>query len=1084
MFVAPPTGGIGTCTGTLINPRTVIFAAHCVNTRAANTYGSASGGVPIAFGFRTDNLPGVATWFNATAGGQPNQMRFRTNPGLDVYNVDQVFWDPRSTARPQSQGFIEGDIAIASFDTPTRDIPTWALLFSALPAPESINDQTGTDYHVTITGYGRSGVGNVGDINPVDWRRRVAENYIGLLGSFDDRNLFLFGTSAGLPQNLYQLDFDDPRRGTAQASPFDFNLFKDRALPNEGTTAGGDSGGPLILDQTFDEKVVLGVLSGGSRFFGAQPFSTYGTSSFYQPLYLFWDWIAQNNPYRYVGARAGNGNWEDASHWVSLIDPVYRVIDEDGNLVNGVPTEPGLGTTGTDPNKFGQVCFETTTSSECFDIATGDFIVDGVIVNSDAVSTEARAAIAAHIAAGEGAASRTGLMVEDYAKSGTATLSDDGEVRSGAVEVALADGDATPTALPPATIANGLPGATDFVPNNITANPAQNRIGRYFDVTLAAAGTTTLSSAATIDNLTILGSGARLNIAAAGSLTSLLEINQLAGMVTVDGRLTTFGDYMIESGGLQGRGTIATPFFTNVGGMIAPGGAGTIGTLTFNGNVILASASTLLIDLGPNGTSDRIVVNAGSGQSGVADLGGFVGFAPVSGHRLRDGQVYTILTAQGGITNRFDPGTAFSAILTPEFIYGPNSVQMEIEAGLYINVVDGTSAIQTGFARLLDQNRSQYNRFEDLYGEFDLQNQSTIRSQLEGFAPHAQNAGAMQGIVATDTTSRFIRNRMLGTGQANAGGTIAMYGKPVQLASLATSNLASNIQSDVGNGMTVQQGVLPDSVAVYLAGGYIDGKGVGLPTATPTGRGDFDGYFIAAGVEAFPDEVSTLGFAMTYSDLDGNTAVPVQSASSQLVQGTLYGTTNLGRLNLDAMVSAGVFEVDTSRQVPVGGTAFDLTATDRAFAFQAEAGIGFDAGSGGFSLTPRASMRVSRIEFTDTAENGGGPALQYNLGKFDSLQGRAGATAKVTTGAFRPYVTANYVHEFEDRPAFFGANFRGGVGPQALIALPGTDRDWAEVSGGVAFGTDSISFAVEAETTIERKDVSNQAYKGTLTVRF
>ena len=68
---------------------------------------------------------------------------------------------------------------------------------------------------------------------------------------------FLFGAPGGYTQNLYQTDFDDPDR----ENPFDFNAFKDDALPNEGNTAGGDSGGPLILDQTFDEKTILGVLS-------------------------------------------------------------------------------------------------------------------------------------------------------------------------------------------------------------------------------------------------------------------------------------------------------------------------------------------------------------------------------------------------------------------------------------------------------------------------------------------------------------------------------------------------------------------------------------------------------------------------------------------------------------------------------------------------------------------------------------------------------------------------------------------------------------------------------------------------------
>jgi subtilase-type serine protease len=39
VVVRPDQAGfvLGLCTGTLINPRTVIFAAHCVNDQAANT---------------------------------------------------------------------------------------------------------------------------------------------------------------------------------------------------------------------------------------------------------------------------------------------------------------------------------------------------------------------------------------------------------------------------------------------------------------------------------------------------------------------------------------------------------------------------------------------------------------------------------------------------------------------------------------------------------------------------------------------------------------------------------------------------------------------------------------------------------------------------------------------------------------------------------------------------------------------------------------------------------------------------------------------------------------------------------------
>ena len=45
-------GTVGLCTGSLINPRTVIFAAHCVNSRAATAYGTTSGGSADRFRLR------------------------------------------------------------------------------------------------------------------------------------------------------------------------------------------------------------------------------------------------------------------------------------------------------------------------------------------------------------------------------------------------------------------------------------------------------------------------------------------------------------------------------------------------------------------------------------------------------------------------------------------------------------------------------------------------------------------------------------------------------------------------------------------------------------------------------------------------------------------------------------------------------------------------------------------------------------------------------------------------------------------------------------------------------------------------
>lgn len=355
--------GLSVCTASLINPRTVILAAHCVNTLPTNAYGTdiAGGAVATSVGFEFDNRPAIRQWLGLASvpgGTDANPaLRNATNLARNFFAVEQVAWHPGSVTNPAALGFIESDIAIATLDTPAWDIPTWTLLFSPLEGPT----------HGVITGYGATGsTGTSGANLGIDFRRRAAENMIDFLGSLDQRNAWLFGGSfTSLPQALYQLDFDSPA-GQAAYNPaagrFDFDLFDGAALPREATTAGGDSGGPLIADQAFSKPVVVGVLSGGSRFFGPQPFSSFGTSSFYQPLFLYWDWIVQNNPYKYVSNLAGDADWTDASHWIQTMDPNYAVA-RNGELVNALPGNLGLGKS-TSASTFGKVCF----LSDCLDI--------------------------------------------------------------------------------------------------------------------------------------------------------------------------------------------------------------------------------------------------------------------------------------------------------------------------------------------------------------------------------------------------------------------------------------------------------------------------------------------------------------------------------------------------------------------------------------------------------------------------------------------------------------------------------------------------------------------------------------------
>ena len=343
IFNQPGAGTANLCTGTLINPRTVLFAAHCVNSQAASAYGS--GGSPVAVSFGPNNLGAVAQWLGLGSGGKQKAS------GNGLYGVEQVWFDPRSL-RPESNGFMVADLALATLDAPAFDVPTWALLFSPLDGPT----------HATVTGYGVPAgaaspvAGSGAEQSAVDWRRRSAENMISLLGSFADRDKALFGLTSAVTNNLYMLSLTDPNSSyNPSAGKFDFGIFGDKALPGEGGAVPGDSGSPLIVDKKYSRPVVAGVLSGVARFFPEQQLKDFGTVSFYQPLHLYWDAIVANNSYVYAANVAGHGDWEDPAHWVKLLDPNY-FVDVGGKLVNALPGAPAQGIS---PGgaKFGQICF-------------------------------------------------------------------------------------------------------------------------------------------------------------------------------------------------------------------------------------------------------------------------------------------------------------------------------------------------------------------------------------------------------------------------------------------------------------------------------------------------------------------------------------------------------------------------------------------------------------------------------------------------------------------------------------------------------------------------------------------------------
>ncbi len=1062
----PGSVSLGLCTGTLINPRTVLFAAHCVNSRPATDYGSGSGGVAIGFGFNAANNSTQAgapagtspllNWLFGTSTRAPNT----TSTSEFFYTVNGVAYNPLSL-EPAARGFLYGDVAIASLDTPARNIPTWALMFSQLTAPTSISAANGTGYHVTLAGYGGNGTGTSGT-QPIDYRRRVAENWLGAVTSLFNFETFLFGGSSSPKQNVYFLDFDDPARGTPSASGFDFNAFRDNALPREGTTAGGDSGGPLILDQAYARQLVIGVLSGGyTRFFNGQPANGYGTVSFYQPLYLYWDWIAANNPYRYVGANAGNGNWEDASRWVSLTDPNYFIIGPNGQLVNGVPSLTGEEKDGTS-NQFGQACFQNTTSSQCLDFRTNTFTS-----NSNPIGT----------ADGQPATGLGNSMGSDLITSIGGASNQPGTDVIGGLNAVL-EPQKVATALPPATIANGLPGATNFVPNNTAGNRLGGVLPRYFDVTLSNTGTTTLSSAVTIDRLTITGS-AGLTIASAGSLNSLIDITQRGGTVTVTGNLATPGDFLLAAGLLQGTGRVTSPFLTSVAGTIAPGTIGTIGTLSITGNLILASGTLTHIDI--SGTSSDLIA-----VTGAANLGGVVSVGTgVAGQVNGLGRQFTILTATGGVTGTFTAGN-LTPILSQSFTYQPNAVLMQIRAASYATVIDTTNPVQAAYAQLLDQNRA--NTALSSFYALDFANTDTIRNTFNGLAPVNEQAVRSLASQSVNVIQNFNATRLRESDVNSAGGKIAMTGRPLDLAQMSFSPMSQPLG---GSLMALQDGDeatetteanLPDNLGIFMSGGFIDGDIAALPGYTTSQN--MGGYYIAGGLEYFPSDATMLGLSGYYNSLDADTPLG-QAVSSETYAASVYlRHKSEGGLVVDGQLTLGSLGLDTTRTVQFLAATQTLKSSSNDQLFSGALGISYDLKTSIGTLSPGLEARYASVDLSTVQEDGGTLGLAIARDNYKSSQVRFGLDYNKQGKMFGVVANAQMVWEFQKGPTLLGANFVQGTGPNANFVLQAADQTWAELGAAAVFGNGPLKVSAGYDTTVGRTDANAQVIRASASYRF
>lgn len=982
----PNTTGLGVCTGTLINPRTVIFAAHCVNDQAAKSYGAASGGTPISVGFGASNRAGLLSWLGLT--GARNQ----TNAAEHIYNIEQIWYDERSLAT----GFLEADVAMGTLDTPAFDVPTWTMLFTPLA------QQT----HAKIVGYGTKGT-SADPAQGIDFRRRAAENMLSVLGSLDDRDLFLFGEESGLPQSLYMMDFDSPA-GQDSFDPdngkFDFDIFDGPALPKEGITAGGDSGGPLIVDRKFNKSVVVGVLSGGSRFFADQKFSTYGTHSFYQPLFLFWDKIVANNSYVYATNRKESGNWTDPNYWVQTMDPNYA-IEVNGKLVNALPGNPALGVSG-DTVKFGKICF----LDDCVNLA----------------------------------------------------------------DISVPPGNGKPNSIQ----IPGGPGSTKFVPNNIVADPTKGIRARYYDVTLKGRGETVLGAKVTIDRMT-LDRGHMLNIKPGARLGVIGDYTQISGWTQVDGQLVT-GEALITEGILSGAGRIDPTYLTVVAGAVLPGTVGGAGTMTIAGDVILSSGALTIFDVSRPRT-DRIDVVGDADNDGIIALAGTAAFTKATkGAAPRQGDSFTIVTAQGGVDGRFDTVLGGIGVLKPELAYSAHDVTLTLRAGKFTEFLGGYDPTTMAFANALDKLRGgSYANLYGLYGAIDVMEPNMLAATFSNLVPRAADEAAMMDSEQGGKVTRLVSDRLSMLGTRAAGyGRLSVVGAPEMIGmdgqSLSGSSAAqiSFARNMVPTGRSM--GALPENVSGFIAGGVERGQALAA-----AGNGARDSWHIAMGLEFALDDALTIGSA--FGHVDGISRFGGSEASAVTNQAAFYGSYRLGGgLYAGGLAAVSHTRIGMDRSAGAGTLTSRMAGDTKALSIDMQAELGANIETGlGLMLTPRAQIAYKSYNLSDFRERGGEMAMMIDDMRLNRIESRLGVRMSGTIGnkrgwQFTPELRADWVNALASGRNSFDVRFA--AAPDVAIALPlmGRDTSWGEVKGGFRLVNGPIAFGAGIERNIARSDLTDE----------
>ena len=492
-----------------------------------------------------------------------------------------------------------------------------------------------------------------------------------------------------------------------------------------------------------------------------------------------------------------------------------------------------------------------------------------------------------------------------------------------------------------------------------------------------------------------------------------LESPTLRNRATLVNNGTITGNTVLEPGSqTSGSGRFHGDLTIGSGAMIAPGNS--IGTLQVAGNVTFASGAHYAVEVAPDGQGDQInsdgYMHIAGGHVGVslAHQGNVLSQQAV---QQLQGRTYPILTAQQGISGRFDQVSPQYLFVGTALEYQPKQVLLHVGRN------------RTAFASVArTHNERTVARAADALSPEAPVYQSLLNSHDGGEARQAFRA--LSGQIHADTLSVLISNSRYLRDTLDA-----------RLRQAAGQRINTGIKADTTGAWVRLLGAWGHATGNRGATGYQSSAG---------------GVFV--GLDTAPEPGWRMGLATgyTHSALHGGYDASAGVDSYHLA---LYGSRVSGALALRAGAGHSWNRISAARRVQYGAQFDRETAKYNAGTSQLFTEAGYSINAGDSVVEPFARLAWVNVGNASFREKGGAAALnggkQHSDAVMSVLGGRTSSRWQLAHRATLALTTTlGWQHEYSNRTRGMTLRFRHGTTPFDVNAAA-SSREGLVVNTGI-----------------------------------